>query len=118
MRATNAENVLTASVSANAADIAANNNTLDAKIDQEISDRQVALTDERTYVDGEIATINTTISNLLSNTSPEAIDSISEIVGQLNNLSAEDSNIAGLISALTTRVTDLESIVNTLTQNN
>ena len=58
-----------------------------------------------------VASLQTQISSILSNTNPAAIDSLAEVVAEMSSLSAEDSTLAGLIAAQGAKITVLEGIV-------
>ena len=60
------------------------------------------------------ASLQSQITNILSNTDPSALDSLSEIVQAFQSA---DGTLTGLINALTTRVTNLETeVANHLSQ--
>ena len=84
-------------------------------IQQETTDRVAAVAAEASRAQAAEASLQSQITNILSNTDAAAIDSLSEVVGQLNNLSTEDANLLSLISTLTTDLDILKSRVDALT---
>lgn len=70
--------------------------------------------DEATARAGGISGLQTQISSILSNSQPDHIDSLSEVVAQMATLSSEDSTLAGLIASQGLKITALEGIVNQL----
>jgi len=115
VRATAKENSNEVKIDANTANINANYATLDGKIDTEISNRQTAVTAERAWTTGQIAGLQTQISNILSDATPQVLDDLASIVSAFQ---AADNTLTGTVGAMDTRLTAVEGILTTLLANN
>ena len=106
IRASQAEANLATAVTTVDADYKAADTTLDAKIDQEIADRQTAVAAE--VADRQLAVqgVQDQITNILSNSDPASLDSLSEIVAAFQNA---DSTLTGTLSAVEVRLAAVEA---------
>lgn len=88
---------------------------LQSDLDEEVTDRQTAVTAANTArvaadanLQTQISTNTTAIANILSNIDPEALDSLTEIVGAFQ--SADDTINGAIISLSTAAATDRAAI--------
>ena len=83
-----------------------------AALAAEASARATAVADEETRALAAEAALQSQITNILSNTDPASLDSLSEI---LSHITSEDSTLAASIATLQAKVDDLEDKLDELT---
>ena len=115
-------NARVAAVNSVAADLAtqvavqvADRNASNALIAQEAVDRSNAVQTEAATRQGQIDVLTNNFNNLLSNTSPEAVDSISELIAAYQS---GDNTLANQAADMLLRIGNLETMVNALLAQN
>ena len=120
------QNQITAEVSARASAVQAVQDALDVQEAKQVADdsaqtaalaseasaRAAAVTAEENRAVAAEASLQSQITNILSNSDPAALDSLAEIV---SHISAEDATLAASIASLQSQVTALQAKVDELT---
>ena len=110
-RAVNAETTIQADVDANEAAAAAALLAASTTLQSNIDTTNVALNNEVSRATTAEAGLQASISNIISNTDPGVLDSLTEIVA---HFSAADSDTTNILALLIARVSCIESVINTL----
>lgn len=110
-RALAAEAAIQADVDANETAAAAALSAAETALQTSIDGNSAALTAEVARATAAEAGLQSQLTDIVSNVDPAALDSLSEVVSHFN---AADSNASNLLGLLITRVTAIQSVIDTL----
>ena len=82
---------------------------VDAKIDQEIADRTSAVSAERAATQAQVDALQSQITNILSDATPQVLDDLASIVSAFQ---AADQTLTSNLASLVTRMDAVEAIIN------